>query len=118
MKKLMLIMVAMMMAGSVFADLNQEFEKRNDAISTMKSVVRMTVKNILADNGMGKVVEDESAISVQSETSARGKIIVKDHRDTICKGDINVDLVDGVEEVTGRIKCVLTDGESVIVLDK
>ena len=117
MKKLMLI-IALLVSGSVFANVEREIEKRNDEINAMKDTVTMVVRNLMADNGLGKVAEDQTGISVQSPTKAKAKVFVKDHNQTQCNGNIVVELVEGREEFYGYIQCMTTEGDTIVILDK
>ncbi len=117
MKKLLLI-IAVLVSGSVFANVESEIEKRNEEINAMKDTVSMVVRNLMADNGLGKVAEDQTGISVQSSTKARAKVFIKDHNQTQCNGDIVVEIVNGLEEFHGYIQCITTEGDTIVILDK
>jgi len=117
MKKLLLI-ITVLVSGSVFANVESEIERRNEEISAMKDTVRLVIRNLMVDNGLGKVSEDNTGISVQSSTEAKAKVFVKDHNDTQCNGNIEVQLVDQMEEISGYIQCVTADGETLVLLDK
>lgn len=117
MKKLMLI-IALLISGSVFANVEREIESRNEEINAMKETVSMVIRNLMADNGLGKVSEDHTGISVQSATEAKAKVFIKDHNQTQCNGNISVEMINDVEEIHGYIQCVTTGGETLVILDK
>jgi hypothetical protein len=117
MKKLMLI-VALLISGSVFANVEREIESRNEEINSMKETVSMIIRNLMADNGLGKVLEDHTGISVQSATEAKAKVFIKDHNDTQCNGNISVEIIEDVEDIYGYIQCVMSDGQTLVILDK